>query len=74
MYQSARGGTVASHNAARGGAVSSLNTPNGTVVPGHGASLARGHGTSDAGSVLSAEAYRRRHEISVSVSIFKLLT
>ncbi|XP_048328075.1 DEAD-box ATP-dependent RNA helicase 46 isoform X2 [Ziziphus jujuba] len=65
--QSARGGTAASHNAARGGAVSSLSAPNGTAFDGHGGSLARGHGTSDAGSVLSAESYRRRHEISVTV-------
>lgn len=51
--QSARPGPVQSHNAQNG------------VTAGHGGSSTRGYGSSDAGTGLSAEAYRRRHEITV---------
>ncbi|KAF3444638.1 hypothetical protein FNV43_RR14331 [Rhamnella rubrinervis] len=64
--QSGRGGLVVSHTAAGGGAVSSLSAPNGALVAGHGGSSARGHGTSDVGSVLSTDAYCHRHEITVT--------
>lgn len=47
----------------------SSNVPNGILSAGHGGSSTKGHGASDVGVGLSAEAYRRRHEISVSVSI-----
>lgn len=40
---------------------------------GHGGA-ARGQGTSDGGSGLSAESYRRRHEITVSVSLTNCLS
>ena len=73
MHQSGRGGLVASHNATGGGSVSSLSAPNGTLVGGHGGSSARGHETSDVGSVLSTDSYCRRHEITVTVSINELL-
>ncbi|CAK7328097.1 unnamed protein product [Dovyalis caffra] len=46
----------------RGAAIQSENVPNGTA---NGFS-ARGHGSSAGGSGLSGEAYRRRHEITVS--------
>lgn len=69
LHQSAR----VSHNVAGGGAVSSRGAPNGTLVAGQGGSSARGYGTSDVGSVLSAESYRHRHEISVTVSSNELL-
>ncbi|ONI19615.1 hypothetical protein PRUPE_3G287500 [Prunus persica] len=51
--QSARSATVSSHN-----------IPNGTLSALGGSSL-RGNGSSDTGIGLSAEAYSRRHEISV---------
>lgn len=35
---------------------------------GHGGTLLKGHRPSDAGSGLSTEAYRQRHEITFSVS------
>ncbi|XP_057993293.1 DEAD-box ATP-dependent RNA helicase 46 isoform X2 [Hevea brasiliensis] len=50
---------------ARGGAVQSQNVPGGTRN-GPSGSSARGHGSSAGGSILSAEAYRRRHEITVT--------
>ncbi|XP_034207207.1 DEAD-box ATP-dependent RNA helicase 46 isoform X2 [Prunus dulcis] len=53
--QSARSATVSSHN-----------IPNGTLSALGGSSL-RGNGSSDTGIGLSAEAYSRRHEISVIV-------
>lgn len=56
---------------ARGGPVQSHNIPNGTasVGLGQGGSSTRGHGSSVGGMSLSPVAYRRRHEITVSVSI-----
>ncbi|KAJ4729249.1 putative Dead box ATP-dependent RNA helicase [Melia azedarach] len=54
--QIAIGGPVQSHSI----------IPNGTTIAGHGVSSAIGYGTSAGGSSLSAEAYRRRHEITVS--------
>lgn len=55
------------HQIARGGAVQSQNFPGGTDN-GPAGSSARGHGSSAGGSVLPVEAYRRRHEITVTVS------
>ncbi|PON52487.1 ATP-dependent RNA helicase-like protein DB [Parasponia andersonii] len=49
----------------RCGTVSSTTTANGALSTGHGGP-SRGHGISDGGSGLSAEAYRRRHEITVT--------
>lgn len=46
-----------------------MSAPNGTLSAGHGGTSARGHGASDVGSGLSAESYRRRNEITVTVSI-----
>jgi ATP-dependent RNA helicase DDX5/DBP2 len=64
--QQTRGGSTSSQFAARGGTVSSATTPNGTLSTGPGGP-SRGQGTSDGGgSGLSPEAYRHRHEISVS--------
>ncbi|XP_065617630.1 DEAD-box ATP-dependent RNA helicase 46 [Quercus suber] len=51
---------------ARSGTLHSSNVPNGTLSAGHGGSSTRGHGASDVGADLSPEAYRRRHEITVS--------
>ncbi|KAE8021522.1 hypothetical protein FH972_007406 [Carpinus fangiana] len=48
----------------RGGTVHSINAPNGTLGAGHGGSSTRG--ASDVGVGVSAESYRRRHEISVT--------
>lgn len=61
---------------ARGGPVQSHNIPNGTasVGVGQGGSSTRGHGSSVGGISISSEAYRRRHEVTVSVSIYKLHT
>ncbi|EEF40936.1 DEAD-box ATP-dependent RNA helicase 46 [Ricinus communis] len=50
---------------AKGGGFQSQNVPNGTAN-GPGGPSARGHGSSAGGSILSPEAYRRRHEISVT--------
>ncbi|KAL5793203.1 hypothetical protein ACOSP7_001797 [Xanthoceras sorbifolium] len=52
------------NQSARAGPVQSHNAPNG-AISGHGGSSTRGYGSSDAGIGLSAEAYRRRHEITV---------
>ncbi|XP_062010162.1 DEAD-box ATP-dependent RNA helicase 46-like [Rosa rugosa] len=49
---------------ARSAPVSSSNGPSGSVSA-HGGSVIRGNGPSDSGSGLSAEAYCRRHEITV---------
>ena len=62
LQQSARGGTVHSHD-----------TPNGMVGAGHGGSSVRGQGFLGQGSGVSAESYRRRHEITVTVSIWSFL-
>lgn len=59
LQQSARGGTVHSHD-----------PPNGIVGAGHGGSSVRGQGSSGPGSGASTESYRRRHEITVTVSIW----
>ncbi|KAF5739613.1 putative dead box ATP-dependent RNA helicase [Tripterygium wilfordii] len=48
----------------RGGLTQSHNDANGTIAAVHGGST-RGYGSSDGGSSLSVEAYRRRHEITV---------
>ncbi|KAI4350673.1 hypothetical protein L6164_005105 [Bauhinia variegata] len=53
------------HQNAKGGSFNSHNVPSGTHVPGNVGST-RGAGTSDAGAGLSPEAYRRRHEITVT--------
>ncbi|KAL5540627.1 hypothetical protein UlMin_043202 [Ulmus minor] len=63
--QSARGGTAPSHGADRGGMAASNGAPDVTPSAGLGGS-SRGQGSSDVGSGLSAESYRRRHEITVS--------
>ena len=55
LQQSARGGTVHSHD-----------PPNGIVGAGHGGSSVRGQGSSGPGSGASTESYRRRHEITVT--------
>ncbi|TXG54683.1 hypothetical protein EZV62_019939 [Acer yangbiense] len=52
------------HQSARAGPVQSHNAPNGTIA-GPGGASAKVYGSSDAGTGLSAEAYRRRHEITV---------
>ena len=43
-------------------------------VAGNVSSSVRGHGASDTGAGLSPEAYRRRHEITVSVSLTNCLS
>ena len=43
-------------------------------VAGNVDSSVRGHGASDAGAGLSPESYRHRHEISVTVSIYIIIT
>ncbi|KAJ0110692.1 hypothetical protein Patl1_02784 [Pistacia atlantica] len=50
----------------RGAPVQSHNVPNGTASVGHGGSSMRGCGLSTAAVSLSPDAYRRRHEITVS--------
>ncbi|KAH9742307.1 DEAD-box ATP-dependent RNA helicase 46 [Citrus sinensis] len=57
------------NQSARGGPVQSHNIPNGTasVGVGQGGSSTRGHGSSVGGISISSEAYRRRHEVTVSV-------
>ncbi|XP_031249862.1 DEAD-box ATP-dependent RNA helicase 46 [Pistacia vera] len=50
----------------RGAPVQSHNVPNGTASVGHGGSSMRGCGSSTAAVSLSPDAYRRRHEITVS--------
>ncbi|KAK2661734.1 hypothetical protein Ddye_000308 [Dipteronia dyeriana] len=52
------------HQSARAGPIQSHNAPNGTIA-GPGGASAKIYGSSDAGTGLSAEAYRRRHEITV---------
>ncbi|KAL9458391.1 hypothetical protein AB3S75_007286 [Citrus x aurantiifolia] len=56
------------NQSARGGPVQSHNIPNGTasVGAGQGGSSTRGHGSSVGGISISSEAYRRRHEVTVS--------
>ncbi|ESR59780.1 hypothetical protein CICLE_v10014449mg [Citrus x clementina] len=56
------------NQSARGGPVQSHNIPNGTasVGVGQGGSSTRGHGSSVGGISISSEAYRRRHEVTVS--------
>ena len=54
-HQSSKGSTLSSHN----------NVANGAHVAGN-VSSTRGHGESDTGPALSADAYRRRHEITVT--------
>ncbi|XP_010029150.1 DEAD-box ATP-dependent RNA helicase 14 isoform X2 [Eucalyptus grandis] len=49
-----------------GGTVSSQNAPKGTVGFGHGAPSVKEQGHLSTGSSLSADAYRRLHEITVS--------
>ncbi|KAK6913092.1 DEAD/DEAH box helicase domain, partial [Dillenia turbinata] len=58
-------GEARSYQNARG-AVNSSGIPNGTVNDGQGGSSTRGHGSSGAGSGLSAQAYCQRHEITVT--------
>ncbi|KAK6928357.1 WW domain [Dillenia turbinata] len=48
------------------GVVNSSSISNGSVNDGQGGSSTRGHGSSGAGSGLSAEAYRQQHEITVT--------
>ncbi|XP_057983897.1 DEAD-box ATP-dependent RNA helicase 46 [Malania oleifera] len=55
-----------SQQSARGGTQYPQNVANGTANFGHGGSSARGLGSSGVGSGLSAESYRRRHEITIS--------
>ncbi|KAK9221416.1 hypothetical protein WN944_009842 [Citrus x changshan-huyou] len=57
------------NQSARGGPVQSHNIPNGTasVGVGQGGLSTRGHGSSVGGISISSEAYRRRHEVTVSV-------
>ncbi|GAV67952.1 DEAD domain-containing protein/Helicase_C domain-containing protein/WW domain-containing protein [Cephalotus follicularis] len=57
-------GTRSSQNT-RGGPIQSHNTLNGTIGAGHGVNSTGGKESASAGSSLSAEAYRRRHEITV---------
>ncbi|XP_040972766.1 DEAD-box ATP-dependent RNA helicase 46 isoform X2 [Gossypium hirsutum] len=52
---------------ARSGPVHSHNTPNVTSSSVSGVSSARGHGSVTGGSNLSGDAYRRQHEITVTV-------
>ncbi|MED6220761.1 DEAD-box ATP-dependent RNA helicase 14 [Stylosanthes scabra] len=54
-YQDSKGGNISSHNA-----------PNGMHSAGNVSSSVRGQGASDTGAGLSPEAYRRRHEITVT--------
>ncbi|KAH9790782.1 DEAD-box ATP-dependent RNA helicase 46 [Citrus sinensis] len=56
------------NQSARGGPVQSHNIPNGTasVGVGQGGLSTRGHGSSVGGISISSEAYRRRHEVTVS--------
>ncbi|KAI5382257.1 DEAD-box ATP-dependent RNA helicase 14 [Lathyrus oleraceus] len=55
IHQSSKGGTNSSHN----------NVANGTHVTGNLSSI-KGHVASDTGPALTPEAYRRRHEITVT--------
>lgn len=52
----------------KGGSFSSQNVPNGMHVSGNVSSSTKAHGISDAEAGLTPEAYRRRHEITVTVS------
>lgn len=54
-HQSSKGGTNSSHN----------NVANGTHVTGNLSSV-KGHVASDTGPALTLEAYRRRHEITIT--------
>lgn len=56
------------HQVARGETFHSHDISNGTPSTGHGGTLLKGHRPSDAGSGLSTESYRQRHEITFSVS------
>ena len=58
---------------AKSGSDHSYNVTNGDIDAGHGASSGKGHGPSDVGNGPSAQSYRRRHEISVTVSVERLL-
>lgn len=53
----------------RVGSFHSHDIPNGLANVAHGGSSARGNGPSTAGTGLSTEAYRSRHEITITVSI-----
>ncbi|XP_022934461.1 DEAD-box ATP-dependent RNA helicase 46-like [Cucurbita moschata] len=54
------------HEVARGETFQSHDTLNGLSSTGHGGASLKGHRPSDAGSCLSAESYRQRHEITFS--------
>lgn len=75
------------HQGSRGGSSHTHNVPNGAVNAGHGTSSmhnhssgsqtlrssAKAHGSVDTGGGSSVESYRRQHEISVSVCIWRLM-
>ncbi|CAK9322557.1 unnamed protein product [Citrullus colocynthis] len=61
-----RGSHAPKHEVPRGETFQSHDTSNGTPSTGHGGAPLKGHRPSDAGSGLSAESYRQRHEITFS--------
>lgn len=65
IRQVARGETFQSHDTSNG--------IHGAPSTGHGGAPLKGHKPSDAGSGLSADSYRQRHEITFSVSALLFL-